>query len=61
MKSTSSASILLLPMHLYDRRYLDYTINEITGNIKNIYLYEHPHYFIGYRYNKKDYFFTEHQ
>ena len=36
---------LILPIHLFDKKYLNKSYNYI--------IWEHPHYFKGYRYNKK--------
>ena len=48
---------IILPHQLFDIKTLSKSINKET----KIILWEHPHYFTSYNYNKKNLFYIEHQ
>ena len=44
-------TLLILPNQLFDKKYLKE--NKITDKTHKVVIYEHPHYFKSYKYNKK--------
>ena len=50
-----SHHLLILPHQLYDISYIKSLKLDIKSYIKSVILWEHPHYFKAYQYNKKNF------
>ena len=46
------SNFIILPTQLFDKKYLDKSYNYI--------IWEHPHYFLTYKYNKKKIYYIVH-